>query len=147
MDLQIKDYFIPNEGIGILSFYDDENAIISKLTAIWYEREDVVGEGYHTINLSYPILGVECFIHYEYLTFTYTSFHLKDLFILGKNISLMQLEDCISIIEQFHKNKKVDFIVDRKIDCNEEILFFESLGLTIWFEKNNVSDICIAPML
>lgn len=146
MELQIKDNFRPNFGIGTLLFYDNENVIKEKIGYPDLKNTDNNESEDYTINLSYKSFGLECFVHYEDSKFSYTSFHLRKLIIDNVNLQNMGENDSLVFLEKYHSNHSIEYLVDVKEDVEENIYFFEKIGLTLWFSKNELSDICVEPI-
>lgn len=146
MELQIKDNFIPNIGISKLKFLDNELIIKEKIGIPNHERIDVNDSEDYTINLFYESLGIYCFIHYENSTFSYTSFHLKNLFINNIHLNNTTQKECLDFLKDYHTKLSIEYIVDVKGDDIEKVFFFENIGLTIWFSEFEISDISIEPV-
>lgn len=146
MELQIRDNFRPNLGIGGLLFFDNENIIKGKIGIPDLENIDTNESEDYTINLSYKTLELECFVHYEDSKFSYTSFHLPNLFIDNVNLENMEQNDCIIFFKTYHSNHSIEYLVEIKEDIEETVYFFENIGLTLWFSKNGLSDISLEPI-
>jgi len=145
MESQIKDNFIPNIGIGKLRFLDNELTIKEKIGVPNYEKKDTKNNKDYTLHLSYEDLGIDCFVHYEDSFFSYTSFHLQSLTINNIDLINMTEKECVNFLKDYHLNLNIKYVMHMTND-DEKILFFENIGLTIWFSMCNITDLSIEPI-
>jgi len=149
MQMQIKgkfDYqFKPNIGVGNIGFNDVESYVIDVLGE---PVENSYDEELETRLLNYFIdsINISFFFSYENRKFSYNSIHIEKLYIDSINIFLLGREELINHLKGYYKKLgkefKYKFIEDDLDDSYE----FDNIGLTVWYEKDKVSDICVNPI-
>lgn len=83
------------------------------------------------------------FFHFNDGQFDYLSIHLKRLIILNQDISKLSEKELINLLMRYHKTHSLNFKLEREINEQENVFFFPNIGLTVWFEKDQIVDICI----
>jgi hypothetical protein len=53
--------------------------------------------------------------------------------------------EILKFIEEYHYKNKLQYLYKYAYeeDVNEKYYSFENLGLSIWFEEDSISDICV----
>ena len=127
--------FIPNIGYGNILFSYSKEVIISILGK---PIEDQIDQDVNI--LYYPNLTL--FFHYG--DDAYLSIHLKDIILSDIKFSLFTKENLIDFVKKYHLLKNIQYDFEHlNADDIEDSYYFKNLGLTIWFESNEISDICL----
>ncbi|MFV0531072.1 MAG: hypothetical protein ACK5MD_06500 [Flavobacteriales bacterium] len=148
MPIQLKEddlIFKPNIGIGKIRFIHNTSDIISL-----YGRAEEMDIHNETECVAYEyfsnITRLSVFFHYDNGKLDYTSIHTEKLIVNNVEISNMNREELLSHIKDFHKSLNVEYqeqFEDNDLDISHS---FDNIGLTVWFEDNKISDICVNPV-
>ena len=141
--------FYPNVGLGDLLFKYDQNEVLSILGLPEEKEIDQVNDSDYTVRFFYKALGYSFHFHYEDNAFNYSSIHSKRIILDNEDFSMITKERIIGVIKDYYLKK--DLVYDEKYSfdesVNEETYSFDNIGLTIWFENNRISDICVNAVL
>ena len=137
--------FFPHKGMGKITFDLDEKKIrslIGKPKAIYKQDLD------NNIGYNYTISGINftIFFHYEEEIFDYSSIHSEVIIFNNCSTKHLTKEEILYCIKDYYDSQHIDFYFEKTEDDIEDCYFFEAIGLTIWFEQNNISDISMAPV-
>ena len=90
-------------------------------------------------------MSISVNLYFEENKFDYLSIHAQNIILENFGFTAHDQNEILSFIKEYHNIYKLDFI--EKIESDEDIeetwYFYEKLGLTIWFDKNGISDICL----
>lgn len=135
--------FIPNKGLGKIEFTFDEKEVIKILG----KPTLVNDENFDSIYYHYQIDDADLFFffHYENGKFDYLTIHPNILYLDGTDITKMNKNDLLNFIKHYHKKRNFNYlfeIVEDELDYSYD---YANIGLTIWFEGESISDICLYP--
>lgn len=154
-DLDIT--FHPHKKLGKLGFSFREEDVLTVLgwpseREIYYyntpisedEKKTISPEPIqYSINMFYPHMAV--FIGYADNKFQGTTIHIDDLILDGHRLSEMYKEDVLDLLENYHYKNGITFQCQTSYaeSLNEECYEYDNLGLTLWYVKDGISDICV----
>ena len=146
--MQINDkLFVPNQGMGRFSFDLNEKNLVDILefSNIKYEKE--IKEYVIEYILMSEIDNTSIFFHYENSSIDYISIHTSDLILNNINIGKeSKYEELLPLIKEYHNKNNIQFKYTTSQVFDELFIYFENIGLSIWFENHRVSDICITSI-
>lgn len=131
-----------NKGINNILFSNTEDEILSILGNPISQEYDKDADSKRFYYENFLIV-----FHYEKGMIDYLSIHLKSLFLNGTDISSLQKEKLIDFLRNIYKENESPYQYEYIEDDIEESYFFEGIGLTVWYEDNNVSDICVHEIM
>lgn len=136
--------FYPFKGLGPIEFSFDEDEIINTLGQPDEIDEDVITDSESVISLSYYDLGLDLFLEY-FDDKSILSIHSDDIIIDGENLAYMEKDQMLNLVKIFHEKNNWEFSHEKLIeeDTDEEIHYFDSIGLTIWYMDEDITDICV----
>lgn len=144
--------FIPNVGVGDLLFEMSEKELLELLAMkgnINFERQ-VYNNGEDDKSISYRFKlnmnTITVFFNYEEEN-NYVSIHMNNMEINEIGLSTMNINKLRFYLKEFHKSLHLEYVEkfeDNKVDVSYS---FDKIGLTVWFEDEEVSDICINPVI
>ena len=135
--------FIPTKGVGKIAFTFDEDKIIETLGDADEIDEEVISQSESDVSISYYDLGLDFFI--EYIDDDrILSIHSDDIILDGTNLSSLDKDGVFDLLKKYHQKNNLEFLHEQMFDeeSEEEINFFDNIGLTIWYEGKEISDIC-----
>lgn len=137
--------FFPNIGMGKVKFTYSEKDVINIFGKPLYKKTDYDA---NFVNYDYNLFNVNIslFFQYEEQKFDYLSIHTNKLIIGEKEISLLSQTELKEHLLEYHNNMNIDFAIEVTKDEIEECFEFCNIGLTIWYEEDIISDICIQPV-
>lgn len=133
-----------HQGIGIFKFSmkeKDLKKIISKCLDLEYtieKRDQTVV--YFCSNKS---VDLNFYFHYNKRGLDYLSIHTSDLTLNGVNIKNMKQAAVIDLVERYHTLNFVGFKYTLEDIDDEVFINFTNIGLSIWFEEEKITDICV----
>lgn len=137
--------FYPQVKLGKIYFSYQEKDIIQVLgKPNLKEKDDDYSDNSYVIRLVYSKLNISFFLHFEQDSFNYLSIHTDDL-ILNKT-KLSSFTSKTKLIKHIKKYCDENGLIgqySKTKDMSEECYLFDKLSLTIWFEQDIISDICI----
>ena len=136
--------FYPFKGLGSVEFSFDEDEIIDVLGQPDEIDEDIVNDSDSVVSLSYYDYGLDIFIEY-FDGEKVLSIHSDDIIIDGENLAFLEKDQMLKFMKDFHMKNDLEFLHEKLIeeDTDEEIHYFDSIGLTIWYIEEDISDICV----
>lgn len=145
-DKDNKLIFKPQVGLGeILFSFNREKEVLEVLGDSAERSIDVFSDNGYVIHLDYWNLSIFVNLYFENRFFDRLSIHTQDIILENFRFSHYKQSEILSFIKEYHNAYKLDFI--EKVESDEDIeeiwYFYENLGLTIWFDKNGISDICV----
>ncbi|MDL2262453.1 hypothetical protein LJC11_03005 [Bacteroidales bacterium OttesenSCG-928-I21] len=148
MEKQGKDIniiFKPQIGLGNILFSFQENDIIKMLGTPDERKIDVFNLSESAIYLYYDEIKIHLSIYYENGKFDHLSIGTEDIVLDSVRFSSSTKDEIIKFIANYHYKNKIHYLCEYTYaeNINEEEYFFENIGLTIWFEENTISDICV----
>lgn len=138
--------FRPQIGLGDVLFSFDKEDEVSKILGDSAERSiDTFNDNEYVIHLDYWNLDVFISLYFENKVFDRLSIHTQDVILNGFRFSLHNQTEILSFIKEYHNTHKLDFIeIIEDMESVEEICYtYDTIGLTIWFDENGISDICV----
>jgi hypothetical protein len=128
----------------LFSFNREEK--ISEILGNSAERSvDIFSDNEYIIHLDYWNWNISVNLYFEENKFDYLSIHTQNIILENFCFSCHNQIEILSFIKEYHNFHELDFI--EKIESDEGVeetwYFYENLGLTIWFDKNGISDICV----
>lgn len=137
--------FYPQVKLGKIYFSYQEKDIIEVLgKPSLKEKDDDYSDNSYVIRLVYSKLNISFFLHFEEYKFNYLSIHTDDLIIDKVKLSLFLSKiKLIKYIEMYCEKNGITRQCSKTKSINEECYTFNKLGLTIWFEQGEISDICV----
>lgn len=141
--------FYPNIGFGNILFKQSQDEISSILGLPQEKEIDQVNDSDYTVIYLYTVLGYSLHFHYENNILEYFSIHLKRIIFNGEDLSTITKGRIIEVIKNYYLREQLTYDGSHSFDkdMDEEIYSFDAIGLTIWFEKNQISDICINEVI
>jgi hypothetical protein len=141
--------FKPQVGFGKILFSFQEDDIIKVLGQPDEKFIDTFDENEYSVHLDYEKLGIYTGIYYENGKFDYLSIFSEDIILDDVRFSTLTKSKIISFLKEYHvkNNIKLKYEYQYDKDVNEENYFYENIGLTIWFENNKISNICVAQVI
>lgn len=136
--------FYPSKGLGIIEFSFDEDDIINALGQPDEIDEDTISDTESVVSLSYYDLGLDFFI--EYLEDDrILSIHSDDIIIEGEHLVYMEKDKMVDLLKSYHDKNNLEFQYEKfyEDDSEEEVHYFDSIGLTIWYIDDSITDICV----
>lgn len=144
--MQIKDKginnFIINKGLNNILFSHSEKELLSLLGKPKEEEYDKIAESKSLFYDNFMIV-----LHYIENKVDYMSIHLNSLNIFGTDISLLSKVDLVDTLRKIYRKEGKKYKYEYEEDEFEELFFFESLGLSVWYQDSFVSDICIHEVM
>lgn len=136
--------FFPNIGMGKIKFNHTESDVINILGIPSYKEVD---KEVNFINYDYTLFDtkISLFFQYEEKEFDYLSIHTRRLYINNKDISLMDKISLQNFLIKYHESLGIQYDFQQSEDDLEYCYEYPSIGLTIWYEDDYISDICIQP--
>lgn len=135
--------FIPNAGIGKIELTFDKEKVINLLGKPILINDDDLDSIYYQYEIDDATLFL--FFHYENAKFDYLTVHTNMLYINGVEISKMKKSYLLDFIKLFHDKQNFNYQYELIEDALDYSYDYTNIGLTIWFEDELVSDICIYP--
>ncbi|GAB6120958.1 hypothetical protein [Dysgonomonas termitidis] len=138
--------FKPQIGLGKVLFSFNKEEDILKILGTSAERSiDIFSKEEFAIYLDYWNLSIFVSLYFENSFFDRLSIHTQNIILDNFCFSHHNQSEILSFIREYHNTYKLDFIEKIEFDKNTEETwyFYENLGLTIWFDKNGISDICV----
>lgn len=136
--------FYPFKGLGSIDFLFDEDEIINVMGQPDEMDEDVINDTDSVVSLSYYDCGLDIFIEY-FDDNRVLSIHSDDIIVGDENLAFLEKDQMLKHLRTFHEKNDIEFSHEKFIDeeTDEEIHYFDSIGLTIWYMDEVVSDICV----
>lgn len=135
--------FYPSKGVGEIEFSFDEDSIIETLGKADEIDEDTVSDTESVVSISYYELGLDFF--FEYIDDDQIlSIHSDDIILEGKNIASLEKDEVFQLLKTYHDKNNLEFLHDKSIDeeTDEESHYFDNIGLTLWYDEEELTDIC-----
>lgn len=138
--------FTPQIGFGkILFSFNKEEDILNVLDTP-YEREIYIfNDNEYVIHLDYWDINISVSLYFEDRIFDYLSIHTQDAILDNFQFSRHNQSEILTYIKEYHSVYKLDFVEKKEYDKDvEETCFtYDNVGLTIWFDGNGISGICV----
>jgi len=137
--------FYPFKGLGQILFSSSEEDVI-KLLGEPDEKEDILDEESRVVLYYYETRpGIDCLFHYESGKFDHLSIFTQNAVLDGFDIASATKDMVFDFIKEYHKTNNIEFKseISRAEDVNEDYYQFDNIGLTIWYDGEFVSEICI----
>lgn len=133
-----------NDFLG-LGFHITESDVLNKLglPPKQIQYNDTLGEYQVWYNYDDDIVSI--IFHYENFTLDYVTFHTSCLYVEGENIFTKGKTEVLKIIESiscYPREKALDDSYTEN-DILYESFYFEDIGLTLWFENEDLNDVSI----
>jgi hypothetical protein len=137
--------FYPPKRIGRLLFTYHEKDIVNVLGKPDKRTIDMFNDNEYAIYLYYNRMGLSPTLYFENNRFDYLSVHLKDIILENVKFSTLDKNSTLVFLENYHITHKINYVRKQSYDkdVNEECYEFENIGLTIWYERGCISDICV----
>jgi hypothetical protein len=145
-DKDINIVFKPQIGFGEVLFSFNKEEDVLKILGTSAERSvDIFNDEEYAIYLDYWNLDISVSLYFENNRFDYLSIHTQDVILDGFCFSLHNQTEILSFIKEYHNVYKLDFVEKiEDIESVEEICYtYDTIGLTIWFDKIGISGICV----
>lgn len=135
--------FVPNKGMGNISFTSTEEEIIAILGKP--ETREVIdeGDGFHSVELYFDQQDISVFLHYDGKDFEYLSIHSNNLLFNGIDFRKENKTTIVDNIEAYYAANKIKMDLKIEKDLPEYVYTYDNIGLTIWFENEEIVDISV----
>jgi hypothetical protein len=135
--------FVPNKGMGKISFTSTEEEIVTILGKP--ETREVIeeGDGFHSVELYFDQQDISVFLHYDGKDFEYLSIHSNNLLFNGIDFSKENKTTIVDNIEAYYAANKIKMDLAIEKDLPEYVYTYDNIGLTIWFENEAIVDISV----
>lgn len=141
--LNLMKTFIPNKGMGKISFTSTEEEIVAILGKP--ETREVIeeGDGFHSVELYFDQHDISVFLHFDGKDFEYLSIHSNNLLFNGIDFSKENKTTIVENIEAYYSANKIkmDLVIEK--DLPEYVYTYDNIGLTLWFENEEIVDISV----
>lgn len=137
--------FYPFEGLGQVLFSSKEKDVIG-LLGDPDEKEDIVDEESKVVLYYYNTDPcIDCLFHYEKGHFDHLSIFTQNVILDGFDIASATKDMVFDFVKEYHDKNNIEFKseISRAEDVNEDYFQFDNIGLTIWYDGEFVSEICI----
>lgn len=138
--------FTPQIGFGkILFSFNKEEDILNVLDTP-YEREIYIfNDNEYVIHLDYWDINISVSLYFEDRIFDYLSIHTQDAILDNFQFSRHNQSEILTYIKEYHSVYKLDFVEKKEYDkdVDETCFTYDNVGLTIWFDGNGISGICV----
>lgn len=137
--------FYPFRGLGQILFSSKEKDVV-KLLGDPDEKEDIVDDESKVVLYYYNTdPAIDCLFHYENKQFDHLSIFTQNIVLDGFDIASASKDVVFDFIKEYHKKNNIEFKseISRAEDVNEDYFQFDNIGLTIWYDGEFVSEICI----
>jgi hypothetical protein len=127
----------------LFSFQESD---ITKILGIPDEREiDTFNSSEYAIYLYYYKIEVYPSLYFENGNLDYLTINTNDLILDNVKLSTLTKNEILKFIEEYHYKNKLQYLCKYAYekDVNEEYYRLANLGLSIWFEEDFISDICV----
>jgi len=137
--------FTPQVKLGEVLFSFNEQEVLQSLGASAERSLDIFNDREYVIHLDYWSYNFFVSVYYENNKFDYLSIHTQDIILEDFRFSDHKKKDILSFIKQYHEKYKILFLEKEEYDKDtDEICYnYESIGLTIWFDRTDISDISV----
>jgi len=141
--------FTPQVGLGKIMFSFDQVNIESILGTPEEKNAETFSENEYVLRLYYKKFRLAFSIYFENEKFDYLSIFTNDIILDGFCFSKHKMKKILSFIKQYHEKNGIFFLEKRIYDEDTEETYFiyDNIGLTIWFYKKEISDICVQKTL
>ena len=138
-------FFYPGIKLGKLSLSFQEKDIIKILGNPEEQNIDRFNDFEYAVHLYYWDLGIYPSIYYKNESFEYLHIHSGDIILDNVKFSTLKKSEVLSLIKNYHFKNKLQYSCEDAYDedVDEECYYFEKIGLTIWFEKDLMSNVCV----
>ncbi len=135
--------FVPNKGMGNISFTSTEEEIVAILGKP--ETREVIdeGDGFHSVELYFDQQDISVFLHYDGKDFEYLSIHSNNLLFNGIDFRKENKTTIVDNIEAYYAANKIKMDLKIEKDLPEYVYTYDNIGLTIWFENEEIVDISV----
>jgi hypothetical protein len=137
--------FKPQVGLGNILFSFQEREIINVLGIPDKKEIDNLTDTGYAIYLYYNQQGISPSIYYENEAFESLHISTDDLILNNVKFSTLTKDEIVKCIEDYHCKNKLQYLCKYiyEKEVNEDYYYFKNIGLTIWFEGDLISDICV----
>jgi len=138
--------FNPQIGVGNVLFSFEKKDIIKVLGNPKEEKIDIFNENEIVIYLFYGKNGINnVSLYYENNILDYLTIFVEDIILNGFRFSSFNKIITLEFVQKYHFENHVEYLCTFSYDeiTEEECYYFENIGLTIWYEKDLISDICV----
>lgn len=145
-DKDINIVFKPQIGFGdVLFSFNKEEEVLKILGAFSERNVDIFDDIEYAIHLDYWNLDMSVSLYFENNKFDYLSIHTRNIILDGFRFSLHNQIEILSFIKKYHNVHKLDFIekIENIETVNEICYTYNTIGLTIWFDKIGISGISV----
>jgi hypothetical protein len=144
-DKDINIIFKPQISLGYISFSFLENDIVEALGTPDEREIDAFNSSEYAIYLYYYNKKVYPSLYFENGNFDYLSINTDDIILDDVKFSTLTKNEILKFIKDYHCKNKLQYLCkyEYEEDVSEEYYYFENIGLTIWFEEDSISDICV----
>ncbi len=143
IDINLMKTFFPTKGMGEVLFTSTEEEIIDILGKPESREINDEGDGFNSIELYFDQHDISIFLHFDGKIFEYMSIHSNNLLFNEIDFSKENKTTIIDNIEAYYKENKIEIDLQIEKDLPEYIYTYNAIGLTIWFEKEEIVDISV----
>lgn len=148
MEEQDKDIdltFIPQVGFGEILFSFNEDQVLHILGDSAERNIDYFNTNEYALYLDYWDYNIFISLHFENSTLERLSIHTQNIILDDFCFSHHNQSEILSFIRRYHYTHNLNFT--ETVEFNEEVketcYIYNRIGLTIWFDENGISDICL----
>lgn len=137
--------FYPQKGLGRILFTAHEEDVVSLLGEP-AEKEEISDEENRVVLYYYNTdPRLDCIFHYEKEKLDYLSVFTQNIVLDGFELAAVSKDMMSDFIREYHSKHNLVYRceVSRAEDVNEDYYQFDSIGLTIWYAGEFISEICV----
>lgn len=144
--------FKPGAGLGALDLGMEADAIkelLGEPEAVEEFVTDDNANGFEekTVSYEYPDMELSLqFFYYDNIFEGYQIFSGK-LVVDGQNLFEADKAQVIQVVKNLHAKASKAYLYQRTEEDGETYLFYPNIGLTLWFEGDQLTDSCISTVL
>lgn len=146
MENNIQTEFSLYKGVGLIDFSYTEADVLKLFgpptRKQYYDKKQVFLLEYIFQN---EILNI--FFHHRKKALSYLSIHCLNLIVDGINISTLSQTSLLKHLKKYHKNNNLKFKYSYEESPIDIFFDFSGIGITVWYEKGEMSDISIVQSL
>jgi hypothetical protein len=137
--------FKPQIGLGRILFSFQENDIVKVLGTPDERKVDIFDSSEYAIYLYYYKIKIHPSLYFENNNFDYLSIFTSDIIVDNVKFSTLKKREVLKFIQDYHKINNIRFLMKKEYDekVNEYFYDYRNIGLSIWFEGDSISDICV----
>jgi hypothetical protein len=144
-DKDINIVYTPQIGLGRILFSFQENDIVKVLGTPDEREVDIFDSSEYAIYLYYYKIKIYPSLYFENSNFDYLSIFTSDLILDNVKFSTLKKREILKFIKNYHEIYNIRFLMKKEYDekVNEHYYSYRNIGLSIWFEGDLISDICV----